>query len=394
MVAADHQPLFSSLYETGAWAGAPMWGSTLDYTKRYRALIEQLIVEHGVRSVLDVGCGRWTFGAGVDWKGARYRGIDIVPSLVEQNRASFPGGEFVVGDARRLEEHAGFELLLVKDVLQHWSNETVRAFLAQPALASFRHVLITNCDEERPHNVDISDGEWRPLNVLAPPFELPGAGAIARFETKRVIHRGPRVEARDLLDRFECWVINLDRRPDRLAHARAQLARIGVKDVRVFQAFDGRRLQLTSRRPDWVRKGAVGCYLSHLAVLKQAKARRAPCMIVEDDLVLTDDFLHEFDAFVREVPADWDVLHLSGGEHCQPPRVLGPHLARLVATWGTSMSFFRLPAIDRLLEEADSLDRPIDDFYIRMMPSLQFYAPARKIVSQDWSLGTNIGDSG
>jgi hypothetical protein len=54
----------------------------------------------------------------------------------------------------------------------------------------------------------------------------------------------------------------------------------------------------------------------------------------------------------------------------------------------------RLPAIDRLLEEADRLDRPIDYFCIRMMPALQFYEPARRIGSQDQSLGTKIGDYG
>jgi GR25 family glycosyltransferase involved in LPS biosynthesis len=199
---------------------------------------------------------------------------------------------------------------------------------------------------------------------------------------------------RPLLDRFEWWIINLDRRPDRLQHARAQLARIGVGSARRFQAFDGHRLQLTSSRPDWVRRGAVGCYLSHLALLKQAQARRMPCVITEDDLVIADDFLDEFAAFVDETPEDWDVLHLSGREHCTAPHVLGGHHVRLVATWGTSMSFLRLPAIDRLLEEADALDRPIDDFYIRMMPSLKFYAPVRKIVWQEFGLGTNIGDHG
>jgi SAM-dependent methyltransferase len=394
VIAMDHKPVFSPFYERGEWAEGRMWGSTLEFTKRYRAFLEQFLVEHDIRSVLDVGCGDWTFSRAIDWKGARYRGIDVVPQLIEQNRARFPGAEFFVGDGRLLEEHAGFDLLVMKDVLQHWSNDSIRSFLSQPALGSFRHVLLTNCDEERSPNRDISDGDWRPLNLLAPPFEIAGARAVARFDTKRVIHRGPRVEVRDLLAKFECWVINLDRRPDRLAHTRAQLERAGVPKVFRFQAFDGPRLQLTSAKPGWVRRGAVGCYLSHLALLKQAQARRQPCLVVEDDLVVADDFLPELDACVRELPEDWEALLLSGGEHQQRPRVLGPHHARLVATWGTSMAFFRLGAIDRLLEEADSLDRPIDDFYIRMMSSTRFYAPVRKIVWQERNLGTNIGDSG
>ena len=146
--------------------------------------------------------------------------------------------------------------------------------------------------------------------------------------------------------------------------------------------------------PQWVRKGAVGCYLSHVALLKQAQARRRPCVLIEDDVVLADDFRPAFDAFFSEVPEDWDVLLLSGGEHQRPPKAMGPHYVRLVATWGTSMAFLRLGAIDRLLDEADALDRPIDDFYIRMMQPLRFYAPARPLVWQEPSLGTNIGDHG
>jgi hypothetical protein len=106
--------------------------------------------------------------------------------------------------------------------------------------------------------------------------------------------------------------------------------------------------------------------------------------------VLADDFQDAFAAFLGEVPEDWDVLHLPGGEHCTPPLLLGPNHSRLVGTWGTTMSFLRLPAIDRMLEEVDSLDRPIDDFYIRMMASLSFYSPARKLVWQEWGLGTNL----
>lgn len=385
---AGHDEIFGRLYQEGGW-DENLWGSTMEATRPLRSFLDQFVVEHRIRSVLDVGCGMTSYAHAVDWKGARYLGIDVVPSVVAASRARYPGAEFAEGDARQLDAWAGFDLLLVKDVLQHWSLENVREFLDQPALPSFKHVLIVNCDDERGGNADIADGDWRPLNLLAP-GAWEGARAVFRYASKRVVHRGPRPTACGLIDRFEWWIINLDRRPDRLRHAREQLARIGVTGAHRFQAFDGQRLQLLSRRPDWVRKGAVGCYLSHAALLKQAQARRVPCVIVEDDLVLADDFPEAFTAFVDEVPEDWDVLHLSGGEHCKPPLLLGPNHARLTGTWGTSMSFLRLPAIDRILEEVDSLDRPIDDFYIRMMPALGFYSPARRIVWQEASLGTDM----
>ena len=139
---ADHARVFARLYEDGEW-GKEHPGSTLEASRPYRAFVEQLIVEHDIRSVLDAGCGMAGYPHAIDWKGARYVGLDVVPAVVEANRARFPGVEYVEGDARRLDAlngfvpKAGFDLLLVKDVLQHWSLESVRAFLAQPALASF-----------------------------------------------------------------------------------------------------------------------------------------------------------------------------------------------------------------------------------------------------------------
>jgi GR25 family glycosyltransferase involved in LPS biosynthesis len=364
-------------------------GSSLEYTRGYRAFVEQFCIEHGIRSVVDAGCGDWSFSHAISWKGVSYLGLDIVPELVARNRACFPGVEFEVADVRDLGPYAGRDLLLVKDVLQHWSGDTVRAFLRQPALASFKHVLLTNCDTRNGARPEL-DGEFRPLGLESP--ELEGFPLTTAFEfgTKSVLHRGPRLTASDVLGRFECWIINLEHRPDRLAHTRRMLRRIGLAHAHRLQAFDGEKLELVSARPKPVRRGAIGCYLSHLALLKQAQARRVPCIIVEDDLDLASDFELELGAFFEVVPEDWDVVLLPGRDHVREPTLLGPHHARLVATWGTAFTILRLPAIDRLLEDADALDRPIDDYYISHMPSLKFYSAARRIVSQADALGSNI----
>lgn len=392
---SDHGEVFSAIYSRDEWGGGSGPGSTLEYTRSYRAFLEQFVVEHDIRSVLDVGCGDWTFSEAINWNGARYVGLDVTRSVIERNRARYPHVTFEHHDGRSLDAFRGFDLLIVKDVLQHWSNASIAAFLQQPALSSFEHVLVVNCDDANEQNADIRDGEWRALNLFAPPFCMRDLRVAFAFKTKRVLHRGPRLTGAHVRERFEWWCINLDRRPDRLAHVREQLRRIGVHRPHRLQAFDGTRLRLShDHHASWIRKGAVGCYLSHIALLKQAHARRIPYVVVEDDIVLDADFVAAFDAFVAEVPEDWDVLHLPGGEDRVPPVVMGAHHARLVSTWGTSLTVFRLPAIDRLLELADDIESPIDDFYMRMMPEMRFYTPARRLVHQDWNLGTNIGDTG
>jgi len=123
---------------------------------------------------VDVGCGDWQFSQFVNWRDVRYDGYDVVDSVVQTNQARF-GSSAIVFHATdaTLESLPPADLLLVKDVLQHWSNRTVQAFL--PRLANYRYVLITNSVDLWPGapNSDILDGDYRPLDVRLPPFNIP-----------------------------------------------------------------------------------------------------------------------------------------------------------------------------------------------------------------------------
>ena len=77
---------------------------------------------------LDFGCGDWQFSRLVDWHGASYVGMDIVPSVIQHNRERYggPGVEFMVTpeDPSRLPDA---ELLICKDILQHLPNVSVQS---------------------------------------------------------------------------------------------------------------------------------------------------------------------------------------------------------------------------------------------------------------------------
>ena len=65
---------------------------------------------------------------------------------------------------------ADADLLIVKDVLQHWTTERVHAFL--PHLKRFRYALVTNSVDHRgpTKNRDIEDGQFQPLDLRQPPL--------------------------------------------------------------------------------------------------------------------------------------------------------------------------------------------------------------------------------
>jgi SAM-dependent methyltransferase len=160
---------FVDLYAGGGWnAQGSGWGSQPEYNRRYRRFLERFLVYNRVGSVVDFGCGDWAFSRLVNWHGASYLGLDCVPAVIGRNKELYERGNvrFQVqefGDYR----FPPCDLLIVKDVMQHWSNERVLQFL--PFTRQTPFVLLVN-DFRWGENVDIADGQYRHLDLTRPPF--------------------------------------------------------------------------------------------------------------------------------------------------------------------------------------------------------------------------------
>jgi glycosyl transferase family 25 len=106
------------------------------------------------------------------------------------------------------------------------------------------------------------------------------------------------------------YVINLPTRRDRRSAMQAQFRKIGV-DTR-----DSRIIFFDAIRPDdaagFPTIGARGCFLSHLGVLRAARAaghRRV--LILEDDVDFSADFPRRLEALAPALDAQpWDFLYL------------------------------------------------------------------------------------
>ena len=126
---------FNRIYTEGIWGtdvtgkGTSGSGSTLEITREYRAYVEKFVKTHAVKSVVDAGCGDWTFSSAMDWGDASYVGVDIASDVIEAVRKKYEKGriKFQVGDIT--EELPAADLLISKDVLQHLSNGLVQKFI-------------------------------------------------------------------------------------------------------------------------------------------------------------------------------------------------------------------------------------------------------------------------
>ena len=165
---------FENIYATNEWRFGSGEGSRPEHNRVYIRFIEEFIRTRGVRSVLDMGCGDWQFSRLINWGDARYLGLDVVESVVQTNRERFarPGVEFrrYSGDPGDL---PGADLLIAKDVVQHWSNASIQRWL--PVIRNYRWALITNCVAPRrpfTRNTDTTDGGFRELDLRKAPFNL------------------------------------------------------------------------------------------------------------------------------------------------------------------------------------------------------------------------------
>lgn len=183
ILAIDQQsPLtqtFNRIYSEGVWGrnvagtGTSGSGSTLAITEQYRAYLQDFIKTHRVRSIVDAGCGDWSFSSTIDWADASYLGVDIASDVIETVRRKHEKGniKFRVGDIT--EELPAADLLISKDVLQHLPNALVHNFIRNNLKrGKYKWVLLTN-DRGR-GNGDTVPGGYRAIDLAAAPFNVNG----------------------------------------------------------------------------------------------------------------------------------------------------------------------------------------------------------------------------
>jgi GR25 family glycosyltransferase involved in LPS biosynthesis len=205
-------------------------------------------------------------------------------------------------------------------------------------------------------------------------------------------------------------VLNLDRRPDRLAQFRNEAERTGLRGWRRVAAVDGRELRLSATLRQLFRgndfgfqRGVVGCALSHLDLWRQV---REPTLVFEDDVEFADEFVAGLQSAwrqVRRLDPDWDLVFLGwlpwSALQADPPRhtappVLGPMdwnqymgglFAHLVSPAGAAKLLQRV--------EERGIANGIDWFVMRQADVLRAYQPRLPIAFAKCARIDRVADS-
>lgn len=183
----DVRRIFSAIYKSNRWGGKPGEfysgsGSDAASAADFVRAVSQFIADNNIRTVADLGCGDFRVGRQIARPGIDYVGIDVVEELVQHNREKFAreGVRFACLNIIE-DEPPESDLCLIRQVLQHLSNDQISKILAK--LSRYRFAIISehhpgpskfmgyNFDKAAGSDVRIYFGSGVYLDQ--PPFSLP-----------------------------------------------------------------------------------------------------------------------------------------------------------------------------------------------------------------------------
>jgi len=169
------QYIFSDIYRGNKWGGVDSvsgTGSDMFQTRVVRNGLPAVCRCFDVHAMLDIPCGDFHWMKHVDLDGIDYTGADIVADLILGN-GQYEASKVHFCILNLIDDKLPkIDLVFCRDCLVHLSfRDTFRAL--HNICDSGSIYLLTTTFTSLPHNRDIATGQWRTLNLEAPPFSFP-----------------------------------------------------------------------------------------------------------------------------------------------------------------------------------------------------------------------------
>lgn len=172
----SRQQVFFDFYEENHWKSAESIsgrGSELTQTLTLIEQLPKLFEKLKISRLLDVPCGDFNWMKNLLSDEMVYIGGDIIENIVLENIDKYQSDNinFEWMDLLTSALPAA-DAILCRDCLVHFSYADIEMAINNIKGSEVLY-FITTCFIERDTNRDISTGNWRPLNLLAEPFNFP-----------------------------------------------------------------------------------------------------------------------------------------------------------------------------------------------------------------------------
>lgn len=141
---------FDEVYKQGMWQQGDALsgvGSEGPMADRYVTFVRQYALRHQLRTVFDGGCGDFAVGSRLAPHFDRYLAADVSPHIIGLNSRRYAGHEWanVSFSVVNLAEDSfpDADLVLIRQVLQHLTNELIEKILRNLERSHWRRALIT-----------------------------------------------------------------------------------------------------------------------------------------------------------------------------------------------------------------------------------------------------------
>lgn len=165
------------------------------------------------------------------------------------------------------------------------------------------------------------------------------------------------------IEDLKTYVINLDRRPDRLNELKLPIS------WERFSATDGQKYTESPVKE----RGWRGCYDSHLRLINKLKNEESNYfLILEDDVEVCDNFIEKLERIINELPKEWELLFLGGWnvgdktKYCE-----GIDIANKVYCMHAYM--IKSELIDKLINKFSSRIYKVDVLLAELLPEINSY---------------------
>lgn len=164
----DHNKIFNNIYEQSLWGYKSGNGSDPQNSMPWIKIVNNFLNQSDINSILDLGCGDWRLGQKYEIKNKKYLGVDVSSVIIKEiQKYSKTNISFVQKDAITMDIDY-YDLILIKDVFQHLSNNSIDIILNK-IMFNCKYALI--CNDFVKINKDITAGEYRGINLQNYPFK-------------------------------------------------------------------------------------------------------------------------------------------------------------------------------------------------------------------------------
>lgn len=215
----------------------------------------------------------------------------------------------------------------------------------------------------------------------------------------------------------DIWVINLDKDKERFDYFKEYSAFL-PKPINRWKATYGKEEDRKDANDDGVhyllsrsndseenkkgnkvlsKPGEIGCWLSHKRLLRHLSqlpvSSSTGHLILEDDVIITQEFTKQWETIRQSIPRDWDMIYLNIGQ------IRGDRINDHVIRWkntgkwgnaGTAAYIVRHGALDHILEKLRFMTSPIDVQYFYMLGNLNIYIVDPQIISTNTEFESSI----